>query len=124
MEVAITKTDFNTRLKQVLFNTIVSAYYAGFIPCAFAPSFLSYEVWWVSQHTLITFLGCLTLYLVQCFPAGYNHLLHRTSLHLGHWARMEGRISPNFYNQAAISNILAGVMQFSWLPVVQFSVSH
>jgi len=108
MEVAITKTDFNTRLKQVLFNTIVSAYYAGFIPCAFAPSFLSYEVWWVSQHTLITFLGCLTLYLVQCFPAGYNHLLHRTSLHLGHWARMEGRISPNFYNQWSAASLWPG----------------
>ena len=108
MEVAITKTDFNTRLKQVLFNTIISAYYSGFIPCAFSPSFLSYEVWWVSQHTLITFIGCLTLYLVHCFPAGYNHLLHRTSLHLGHWQKMEGRISPNFYNQWSAASLWPG----------------
>ena len=108
MEVAITKTDFNTRLKQVLFNTIISAYYCGFIPCAFSPSFLSYEVWWVSQHTLITFIGCLTLYLVHCFPAGYNHLLHRTSLHLGHWQKMEGRISPNFYNQWSAASLWPG----------------
>jgi len=108
MEVAITKTDFNTRLKQVLFNTIISAYYSGFIPCAFSPSFLSYEVWWVSQHTLITFIGILTLYLVHCFPAGYNHLLHRTSLHLGHWQKMEGRISPNFYNQWSAASLWPG----------------
>jgi len=108
MEVAITKTDFNTRLKQVLFNTIISSYYSGFIPCAFSPSFLSYEVWWVSQHTLTTFLGCLTLYLVHCFPAGYNHLLHRTSLHLGHWQKMEGRISPNFYNQWSAASLWPG----------------
>jgi len=108
MEVAITKTDFNTRLKQVLFNTIISAYYSGFIPCAFSPSFLSYEVWWVSQHTIISFTGCLTLYLVHCFPAGYNHLLHRTSLHLGHWQKMEGRISPNFYNQWSAASLWPG----------------
>jgi hypothetical protein len=108
MEAAITKTDFNTRLKQVLFNTIISAYYSGFIPVAFCPNFLSYEVWWVSQHTLTTFVGCLTLYLVHCFPAGYNHLLHRTSLHLGHWARMEGRISPNFYNQWSAASLWPG----------------
>ena len=108
MEVSITKTDFNTRLKQVLFNSIISAYYSGFIPCAFSPSFLNYEVWWVSQHCLITFVGCLTLYLVHCFPAGYHHLLHRTSLHLGHWQKMEGRISPNFYNQWSAASLWPG----------------
>ena len=42
MEVAITKTDFNMRLKQVLFNCILSAYYAGFIPAAFSPRFVKY----------------------------------------------------------------------------------
>ena len=108
MEVAITKTDFNMRLKQVLFNSIISAYYAGFIPCAFSPSFLSYEVWWVSQHTLTTFVGCLTLYLVHCFPAAYNHLLHRTSLYLGNWQKMEGRISANFYNQWTAASLWPG----------------
>merc|ERR1719187_3238271 len=98
-EVAITKTDFNMRLKQVLFNTIISAYYTAFIPVSFTQSSLSYEVWWVSQHTVVVFIGCLTLYFVYCFPAAYNHLLHRTSLHLGHWQKMEGRMSPTFYNQ-------------------------
>ena len=108
MEVAITKTDFNMRLKQVLFNSILSAYYAGFIPCAFSPSFLSYEVWWVSLHTLTTFLGCFTLYLVHCFPAAYNHLLHRTSLYLGIWQKMEGRVSANFYSQWSAASLWPG----------------
>jgi len=108
MEVAITKTDFNMRLKQVLFNSIISAYYAGFIPCAFSPSYLSYEVWWVALHTLTTFVGCLTLYLVHCFPAAYNHLLHRTSLYLGNWQKMEGRISANYYNQWSAASLWPG----------------
>ena len=126
MEVAITKTDFNMRLKQVdwqvsrvcsvtcppvqvLFNSIISSYYAGFIPCAFSPVFLSYEVWWVAQHTLTTFLGCLTLYLVHCFPAAYNHLLHRTSLYLGNWTKLEtGRIAAAFYNQWSAASLWPG----------------
>merc|ERR1719186_1298908 len=57
MEVAITKTDFNMRLKQVLFNTVISAYYSAFIPVSFAQAALSYEVWWVSQHTVLVFVG-------------------------------------------------------------------
>jgi len=105
MEVAITKTDFNMRLKQVLFNTVISAYYSAFIPVSFAQAALSYEVWWVSQHTVLVFVGCLTLYFVYCFPAAYNHLLHRTSLHLGHWQKMEGRMSPTFYNQWSAASL-------------------
>jgi len=107
-EVSITKTDFNMRLKQVLFNTIISAYYTAFIPVSFTQSSLNYEVWWVSQHTLVVFVGCLTLYFVYCFPAAYNHLLHRTSLHLGHWQKMEGRMSPTFYNQWSSSTLWSG----------------
>merc|ERR1712080_33226 len=60
------------RLKQVLFNTVISAYYSAFIPVSFAQAALSYEVWWVSQHTVLVFVGCLTLYFVYCFPAFYN----------------------------------------------------
>jgi hypothetical protein len=35
-EVSLMKADFNMRLKQVAFNSICSAYYTTFIPCAFA----------------------------------------------------------------------------------------
>lgn len=35
-EVDILKSDINNRMKQVLFNSVFSAYYAGFIPCCFA----------------------------------------------------------------------------------------
>jgi len=98
MEVAITKTDFNARLKQVLFNSLLNSYYAGAIPCLFAQSFLQIEFWWVLQHTCIIFVGSVTLYLVQLFPAGYHNLLHRGVLGLGIWQRMTGRLSPSFYN--------------------------
>lgn len=98
MEVAITQTDFNARLKQVLFNALVNSYYAGFIPCLFAQSYLQFEFWWVVQHTLLIFVGSITLYAVQVFPAGYHNLMHRSVLGLGIWQRMTGRLSPAFYN--------------------------
>lgn len=35
-EVDYLKTDFNIRMKQVLFSSVLNAYYAGFVPCCFA----------------------------------------------------------------------------------------
>ena len=49
-EVQALKSDFNARLKQILFNALVSTYYATFIPCVFTPSALSYETPWVFRH--------------------------------------------------------------------------
>jgi hypothetical protein len=37
LEVGLMKSDFVMRLKQVVFNSVCSAYYASFIPWAFAP---------------------------------------------------------------------------------------
>jgi hypothetical protein len=35
-EVEVLKTDFNNRMKQILFSSVLNAYYAGFVPCCFA----------------------------------------------------------------------------------------
>lgn len=35
-EVEFLKTDFNMRMKQILFNSVLHAYYVGFVPCCFA----------------------------------------------------------------------------------------
>jgi hypothetical protein len=35
-EVEMLKTDFNERMKQVLFNSMLSAYYMAFVPLCFA----------------------------------------------------------------------------------------
>ena len=50
LEVQALKSDFNCRLKQIMFNAIVSTYYATFIPCVFVPNALSYETPWVFRH--------------------------------------------------------------------------
>ncbi|XP_066993587.2 transmembrane protein 39A isoform X3 [Anabrus simplex] len=92
-EVEILKTDFNNRMKQVLFSSVLNAYYAGFVPCCFAQSFLYYDVYWATQHLAFVWLGCFTMYIVHCYPVKYCNTLHRAALHLGRWARIEGRSS-------------------------------
>jgi len=81
-----------------MFNALLNGYYAGVIPCLFAQSFLQMEFWWLVQHSIIIFVGSVTLYMVQLFPAGYHNLLHRAVLGLGFWQRMSGRVSPSFYS--------------------------
>ena len=46
---------------------------------------------------------------MHCFPAAYNHLLHRTSLYLGNWTKLEtGRIAAAFYNQWSAASLWPG----------------
>jgi hypothetical protein len=35
-EVEVLKADFNNRMKQVIFSSVLNAYFAGFLPCCFA----------------------------------------------------------------------------------------
>lgn len=104
-EVQVLKSDFNGRLKQVLFNAMVSTYYATFVPCCFAPSALNYETAWVFRHGLCVLAGGGILYVVQIFPSSYIHMLHRTAVKLGQWTKVEGRISHAFYNQWNASTV-------------------
>jgi hypothetical protein len=90
-EVDCLKTDFNVRMKQVLFNSLLNAYYAGFVPCCFAQSALHYDAFWVTQHLGFVWISCFNWYLVQCYPPRYCDLLHKAALHLGKWIRVEGK---------------------------------
>ncbi|XP_047103018.1 transmembrane protein 39A isoform X1 [Schistocerca piceifrons] len=90
-EIEALKTDFNNRMKQVLFSSVLNAYYAGFVPCCFAQSFLYYDVYWATQHLAFVWLGCFMMYIVHCYPVRYCDILHRAALHLGCWSRIEGR---------------------------------
>ncbi|KAL1131675.1 hypothetical protein AAG570_011288 [Ranatra chinensis] len=90
-EVDNLKTDFNNRMKQILFSSMLNAYYAGFVPCCFAQSFVFFDTYWATQHLTFVWLGCFTMYLVHCYPVKYCDTLHRAALHLGKWAKVEGR---------------------------------
>lgn len=90
-EVDNLKTDFNNRMKQILFHSFLNAYYAGFIPCCFAQSFLFYDITWATQHFFFVFLGCFTAFSLYMLPLRYCDTLHRAALHLGKWDKIETR---------------------------------
>lgn len=90
-EIDALKVDYNNRCKQVLFTAVLNAYYAAFIPCCFAQSFVFYDIYWATQHLAFLVLGGITMCTMFCFPANYCDVLHRASLHLGQWVRVENR---------------------------------
>lgn len=90
-EVEMLKTDFNDRMKQVLFNSMLSAYYMAFIPLCFAQNTLYYDTWWVGQHVCLTWLNTFLMLVAHFLSPQYLDLLHRSALHLGRWQRVEGR---------------------------------
>ncbi|XP_055318078.1 transmembrane protein 39A [Sitodiplosis mosellana] len=90
-EIDILRTDYNNRFKQVVFTSLLNAYYAAFIPCCFAQSFLYYDLYWATQHLGFLVLGGLTMCAMCCFPANYCDVMHMASLHLGKWSRVESR---------------------------------
>ena len=62
-------------------------------------STLHYDLAWVGRHSLLVWVGAFVLYVIHCFPATYTIMMHRTATILGQWAKIEGRVSPTFYNQ-------------------------
>ncbi len=90
-EIDALKKDFNNRFKQVVFTTLLNAYYASVIPCCFAQKFLYYDIWVTTSHMAFVVIGGLTMCTMFCFPANYCDVLHRAALHLGGWSRIENR---------------------------------
>lgn len=88
-EIDSLRADYNNRFKQVVFTTILNAYYAGFIPCCFAQSVLFYDIYFATQHMAFMIFGGFTMCAMICFPASYCDVLHRAALHLGQWNRVE-----------------------------------
>lgn len=82
-EIDILRTDYNNRFKQVVFTSLLNAYYAAFIPCCFAQSFLYYDLYWATQHLGFLVLGGFTMSAMFCFPANYCDVMHMASMHLG-----------------------------------------
>ncbi|CAH0559658.1 unnamed protein product [Brassicogethes aeneus] len=90
-EVNSLKLNFNNRVKQILFSSIINAYYAGFIPCCFAQSAIHYDILWATQHVVFIFASCFVAFAIQILSLRYCDILHRSALHLGNWDRLETR---------------------------------
>lgn len=85
------RTDFNLRIKQVIFNSVVSAYFVGFIPVKFTQNgWLYYDLHWSVQYVLFVWLNSFVLLMNYLMPFDYIDGLHRCAMHLGSWKRYYG----------------------------------
>lgn len=97
-EVDILKKDFNSRLKQVLFNSLTTSFYATGVPVWFSQNTLYYDSLWMWQHVCLTWLSAVLMLTCHFLPPHYLHLLHKSARHLGRWQRMEARHAHVPYN--------------------------
>jgi len=98
-EVEALKKDFNMRLKQILFNSLITSFYATGVPVWFSQkNTLYYDSWWMWQHVCLTWLSALLMLTSHFLPPHYLHLLHKSARHLGRWQRMEARHAHVPYN--------------------------
>ncbi|KAG7467024.1 hypothetical protein MATL_G00149090 [Megalops atlanticus] len=88
-EVEGLKTDFNRRIKEVLFNSLFSAYYVAFLPLCFVKSTQYYDMRWACEHLIMVWINAFVMLMSQLLPPSYCDLLHRSAAHLGRWHKLE-----------------------------------
>ena len=109
-EVEILLSDLIVRLKQLLFNSLLCAYYVGFIPMQFADvstwphppatpshsdvspphlpqSHSYYDRWWCVEHAFLVWANSFVLLSTHLLPPSYCQILYQCALHLGCWTR-------------------------------------
>jgi len=98
------RTDFNLRMKQILFNSLISAYYVAFIPLKFTQNgWLYYDVWWSAQHILFVWMNTFILLMNFLVPHHYIDGLYKCALHLGGWDEYNGqRETPHVWSPLTI----------------------
>uniref|UniRef100_A0A8C6T9G9 Transmembrane protein 39A n=1 Tax=Neogobius melanostomus TaxID=47308 RepID=A0A8C6T9G9_9GOBI len=83
------KSDFNRRIKEVLFNSLFSAYYVAFLPLCFVKSTQYYDMRWSCEHLIMVWINAFVMLMSQLLPPSYCDLLHRSAAHLGRWQKLE-----------------------------------
>ncbi|XP_063812825.1 transmembrane protein 39A isoform X2 [Pseudophryne corroboree] len=88
-EVECLKADFNRRIKEVLFNSLFSAYYVAILPLCFVKSTQYYDMRWSCEHLIMVWINAFVMLTTQLLPPKYCDLLHRSASHLGKWQKLE-----------------------------------
>ncbi|XP_034652669.1 transmembrane protein 39A [Drosophila subobscura] len=104
-EIETLRQDFNKRFKQLIFTSMLNAYYSGLVPCCLAVS-INYNVMRAAQHCIIVCLGAFSLCAAYLYPAKYSDILHRATLHLGCWQRIDRDPAP--------SQLIVAASAFTW----------
>ncbi|KAB7505970.1 Transmembrane protein 39A [Armadillidium nasatum] len=97
-EVNFLKDDCNKRICSSYISNYYGGSYTALVPCIFATNSLYYDNFWVKVHTVFVGTTSFIWHLIYCFPARYCDILHRSSLHLGGWAKLESRATQAPFN--------------------------
>lgn len=90
-EVDRLKSSFNSRLKFILFRSLIISYYSSFVPLCLVQPQLLYDVTWTAQHVAISWLSAFLLLTSHLYSPHFYDILHKSSLHLGKWQKLETR---------------------------------
>lgn len=85
--------DFNSRLSEIVFSSMVCAYYVGLLPMFFMKPHQYYDMLWCLQHTVLVLLNSFTLLSSQLFHPSYLHVLHKCANLLGAYKEEPDSIS-------------------------------
>lgn len=111
-EVNNLRSDFNDRLKQIIFTSIFGAFYAGYLPCAFASNYIQYNRALTLLNAGIICINIFGMGITYNFPSKYGDVLHRAALHLGLWSKI---IEDTDFNSDNLSSCCKWSKNTLWL---------
>uniref|UniRef100_A0A4W3J6E6 Transmembrane protein 39B n=1 Tax=Callorhinchus milii TaxID=7868 RepID=A0A4W3J6E6_CALMI len=94
-EVEHLKMDFNWRVKEVLVNAMLSAYYIAFVPVWFIKSTQYYDKRWSCELFILVWISTCVILTRHLLPPRYCDLLHKAAAHLGCWQKVDPALCSN-----------------------------
>ncbi|XP_038637745.1 transmembrane protein 39B isoform X1 [Scyliorhinus canicula] len=94
-EVEHLKMDFNWRMKEVLVNAMLSAYYIAFVPVWFIKSTQYYDKRWSCELFILVWISTCVILTRHLLPSRYCDLLHKAAAHLGSWQKVDPALCSN-----------------------------
>lgn len=79
-EMKVLCTDFNSRISEIVFCSMVCSYYVGLVPMFFMKSHQYYDMVWSLLHTLLVLLNSFGLLSTHLFKPQYIHFVHKCVL--------------------------------------------
>jgi hypothetical protein len=80
------RSEFNQRIRHILFSSFLSFYYICIVPLAFCDThYIRLDIILLLQHGFIIFLSLILIYTSHYLPLELLTVFHRNGQHLGSW---------------------------------------
>uniref|UniRef100_H2Z4W4 Transmembrane protein 39A n=1 Tax=Ciona savignyi TaxID=51511 RepID=H2Z4W4_CIOSA len=83
------RNDFNLRMAEIVFGSMICSYYIGLVPMFFTKSNYSYDVLWSLQHTASVLINSFAMMTYFLFPPSYLESLHKCASVLGGFRQVD-----------------------------------